>query len=186
MKHGKMTEQFGLWLKKHLETNKKYSVFYDHGSPLEDPSVVVIKGFYGDKVTNRNRLADVDVMVANTDQEVVLLIEIEESEMSPKKLLGDIFSTVMCNKFAVRPENENEYFGVSPKTVLIIAGVVPNQGDQEEELDKIRNIIMPRLQKFSTPKGSLQIDNIKIVTDKDILKTLEKLEKEVTSFFAMS
>ena len=186
MKHGKMTEQFGLWLTEHLKTKDQYSVFYDHGNPLEDPTVVAIKGFFGDRVTNRNRLTDADVMVVNNDKEVVLLIEIEESRMSPKKLLGDIFSTVMCNQFAVRPENENEYFGVSPKTVLIIAGVVPNQGDQEEELDKIRNIIMPRLQKFSTPKGSLQIDNIKIVTDKDISETFEKLEKEVTSFFVMS
>jgi hypothetical protein len=183
MKHGKMTEQFGLWFTQYLQTKDQFSVFYDHGNPQEDSSVVVIKGFFGEKVTNRNRLTDADVMVVNNDREVVLLIEIEESRMSPKKLLGDIFSTVICNQFAVRKENQNEYFRLSTKTVLIIAGIVPNPGDQEDELDKIRNIVMPRLQKVGTPKDMLQIGNIRIVTDKDISKTLERLKKEVTSIF---
>jgi len=116
MKHGKMTEEFGIWLSQYLKTNKEYSVFYDHGNPQENSNVAVIKGFFGDKVTNRNRLTDIDVMVVNNKKEVVLLIEIEESEMSPKKLLGDIFSIVMCNQFAVRTENKNKYFGLSSKT----------------------------------------------------------------------
>ena len=124
-------------------------------------------------------------MVVNNDKEVVLLIEIEESRMSPKKLLGDVFSTMMCNQFAVRTEHENKYFGVSSKTSLIIAGVVPNAPNQGNELNKIRNIVMPRLQKFSAPNDSLQIDKIKIVTEQDISKTLEELKNEVTSIFAM-
>jgi len=91
MKHGEQTKEFGLWLIDHLKKNDEYSVFYDHGNPQEDPTVVVIKGFFGDEVTNRNRLTNVDVMVVKNDKEIVLLIEIEENRMSPKKVLA-IFS----------------------------------------------------------------------------------------------
>ena len=188
MKHGKKTEEFGLWLIQHLEhlkVNDQYSVFYDHGNPQDDPTVVVIKGFFGDEVTNRNRLTDVDVMVVNNDKEIVLLIEIEENRMSPKKVLGDIFSTVMCNQFAVRTGNENKYFGASSKTSLIIAGVIPSFPNQGNELNKIRNIIEPRLQKFKAPNDALQIDQIKIVTETDISKVLEELKNEVRGIFAM-
>ena len=182
MKNGKKTEEIGLWLTQYLKPKNRYSVFYDHGNQLEDQTVVVIKGFFGDKVTNRNRLADVDVMVVNNDNEVILLIEIEESKMSPKKLLGDIFTAMMCNRFAVRIKKENKYFDVSSKTRLIVAGVVPNQGN---ERNKIRDTIMPRLQKFYIPNDALQIDKIKIVTGKDVSETLEELKNEVKSVFTM-
>ncbi|MEI6133221.1 MAG: hypothetical protein WCQ41_10430 [Bacillota bacterium] len=182
MKNGKKTEEFGLWLTQYLKPKSQYPVFYDHGNQQKDQTVVAIKGFFGDKVTNRNRLADVDVMVVNNDNEVILLIEIEESKMSPKNLIGDIFTAMMCNRFAVRIKKENKYFDVSSKTRLIVAGVVPNQGN---ERDIIIDRIMPRLQKFHKPNDTLQIDKIKIVTGKDVSETLEKLKNEVRSVFTM-
>jgi hypothetical protein len=183
-KDGKKTGEFGLWLTRNIRMNSQYCVYYDHGNKQEDPMVVTvaIKGFFGEKITNTNRLADVDVMVVNNDNEVILLIEIEESKISPKKLLGDIFTAVMCNRFAVRIEKENKYFDVSSKTRLIIAGVVPNQ---ENEQNKIRDTIIPRLQKLHILNDALQIDKIKIVTGKDISETLEKLKNEVKSVFTM-
>jgi hypothetical protein len=58
------------------------------------------------------------------------LIEIEETEMSPKKLLGDVFATLMCNWFALKGKNKQKYFRVSPNTKLIVAGVVQKLGDE--------------------------------------------------------
>ena len=42
--------------------------------------------------------------------QVLRLIEIEESNMPPKKLLGDVFATLMCNRFVVKIEKEQKYF----------------------------------------------------------------------------
>jgi hypothetical protein len=181
MKHGELTKGFGLWLTQLLEANNQYSVYYDHGNQEAESNVVIIKGFLGEKVTNANRLTDVDIMVVN-NREVVLLIEIEEGTMSPKKLLGDIFSTVMCNKFAVRIENENRYFDLAAETRLIIAGVTPDQGDG---LSKIEDTVMPHLRKFGFPNDALQSDKIKIVAKTDILKTLVELKNEVRSIFVV-
>ena len=145
--------------------------------------VAAIKGFFDHKVENKNRLTDVDVIVVNNDNdEVILLIEIEESEMSPKKLLGDVFATVMCNRFAVKIENENRNFEVSPRTRLIIAGFVSNRNSMQ---NKISNIIMPRLKRFNLPDDAIQVDKIKIVIGKDISETLEKLKNEMKNLFTM-
>lgn len=182
-KDGKRTGEFGLWLTRYLGRDSQYSVFYDHGIKQEAPNVAAIKGFYGHKVANRNRLADIDVIVVNNDNdEVILLIEIEESEMPPKKLLGDVFATLMCNRFAVRIENEQKYFTLSPESRLIVAGVVTNLGDGR---DKIRNTITPRLRQFDVPDDTIQIDKIKFVFGEDISETIEELKSEMRNVFEM-
>ena len=182
-KDGIRTGEFGFWLTEYLSRNSQYSVFYDHGIKQEAPNVAVIKGFYGHQVTNKNRLADFDVMIVNNDNdEAMLLVEIEESEMQPKKLLGDVFAALMCNRFAVRIENEQKYFGLSSKTQFIVAGVVPNRGDGKY---KIRNIIKPRLQQFDVPDDSIQIDKVKFVFGEDISETIEELKNEIKNIFPM-
>jgi len=110
-KHGKWTGEFGLWLTNYLNTiscYRKHSVFYDHGNKQEHPNVVAIKGFIGNHVTNANRLADVDVLVANDKQEIIVLIEIEESNITPKTLLGDVFASLMCNGYAAPQKLDHE------------------------------------------------------------------------------
>lgn len=182
-KDGKRTGEFGIWLDQYLGLNSQYSVYYDHGNKEKNPNVVAIKGFFGQQVSNKNRLVDTDVMVVSNDSgRVIHLIEIEESEMSSKKLLGDIFATLMCNQFAVRIENEQKYFKVSSETRLIIAGVVQSRGDGE---DKTRNTITPRLRQFDVPVDAIQIDRIKIVSGEDILGTLKKLKNEMRNFFGL-
>ena len=177
---GKWTKEFGSWLAQYLVTSNLYSVYYDHGDKPKNPSVVAVKGFFGDEVRNGNRLADVDVLVASNN-DAILLVEIEESEMPPKKLLGDIFAVAMCNRFAVRINSDNRYFDISSKTHLIVAGLVPNQ---DGEHNKITDIIMPRLQNFVLPTNAIQINRIKIVTGKDISETLERLKAETKSLFS--
>ena len=177
---GKWTKEFGSWLTQYLMTSSSYSVYYDHGDKRENPSVVAIKGFFGDEVRNNNRLADVDVLVTSNN-EAILLVEIEESEMSPKKLLGDIFAAAMCNRFAVKINNDNRYCDISSKTHLIVAGVMPNQ---DNEHNKITDTIMPRLQNFVMPTNAIQINRIRIVTEKSILETLERLKTETRILFS--
>lgn len=180
-KDGIRTGEFGLWLAGYFVKNSQYSIYYDHGDKQGDPNVAAIKGFYGKTVTNKNRLVDTDVIVVNNDNNsIVLLIEIEESEISPKKLLGDVFATLMCNRFAVKVENSQKYFNISPNTRLIVAGVVQKLGDGQEKISKT---ITPRLQQFDVPGDTIQIDKITFVVGEDISGTLEKLEREMINIF---
>jgi hypothetical protein len=185
-KVGKRTGEFGQWLTQSLEKDSQYSVYYDHGDKQRNSNVASIKGFYGheitDEVSNKNRLADIDVIVVNNDNnEALLLIEIEEGEMQPKKLLGDVLAILMCNRLAVRIKNKQRYFGISSKTQLIIAGLVSNRGNGQ---DKIRNIITPRLRQFDVPGDTVQVDKIKFVLGGNISETIEKLENEMKNIFS--
>lgn len=181
---GKMTGEFGGWLFNFIRGNdslQNYSVYFDHGDKEKFPNVAAIKGFYGDQVTNRNRLADIDVMVANDDNEAVLLIEIEETNSSPKKLLGDAFSVMFCNHIAVRAGNEQKYFRVCAQTRLIVAGIVPSQGNRQ---DKIEDMILPRLRQFNVPNDAIQVENVVFVCEDIVSDLLANLKSETKNFLA--
>jgi hypothetical protein len=180
--HGEQTGEFGVWLTDYFNASGHYqdlTVYYDHGDRDEYPNVAAVKGFYGDHVAHRNRLADIDVMVAK-DDEVLLLIEIEESEMSPKKILGDVFAILFCNQVGVRINGKPKDFSISPKTELIVAGIVPRLGDRRE---KIEDVITPRLQQFSVPDDCIQIEKIGFVYGESISELLCKLKCKVESLF---
>lgn len=173
---GEKTGQFGRWLTDALIDNPKYRVYYDHGDPQKSDNVAVIKSFMGEEVTNSNRLADVDVMVYNPDREILLLIEIEESALSPKTLFGDIFANLFSTKFAVRDGGEQRYFSVTPQTHLIIAGFIPRANKENKE--KIEEIQV-RMREFSFPENTISLENVDLVIDDNLETCIRNLKDKV-------
>jgi hypothetical protein len=173
---GEKTGQFGRWLTDALIDNPKYRVYYDHGDPQKSDNVAVIKSFIGEEVTNSNRLADVDVMVYNPDHEILLLIEIEESALSPKTLFGDIFANLFSTRFAVRDGGEQKYFSVTPQTHLIIAGFIPRANKENKE--KIEEIQV-RLREFSFPENTISLENVDLVIDDNLETCIRNLKDKV-------
>lgn len=169
---GQETDVLGQWLTTYVRDTHAlsgYQVFYDHGDSREG-NVVAIKGFYGHEVTNLNRLADVDVMVVSPDQRVVLLVEVEERSSSPKKILGDAVTIMMCNRFAVRQSGMQRYFEVTDKTRLVVSGVMPDQGNR---LDKV---IVPRFRQLPAFADGIDPDNIGFVFRSTIEQTVDRLK----------
>ena len=90
MKHGNQIGQLGRWLEEQFDNEinlPRYQFYYDHGEP-SSPYVGAVKGFFGNKISNANCLADVDLVVVEPNGEAGLLVEIEERKSQPKKLLG--------------------------------------------------------------------------------------------------
>jgi hypothetical protein len=181
MKSGEQTGDFGNCLDNFIkEASSEYSVYYDHGdTKLEN--VGVIQGFVGSQPKRVYTLAEVDVMVVDKEGNIILLIEIEDkSSPSPKKLLGVVFSIVLCDQFAFGVGENKQYFRLNPETKLIIAGFVNPKGRKG---DQIFNVIQPRLNEIGVPKGSIKFENISFVFEKDIETTLEVLKKRVIPIF---
>ena len=177
LKAGEKTGQFGLWLTEYIHeerSEKDYLVYYDHGDPTLHDNVKVIKGFIGEKVKNANRLTDIDVLVANQDKEILLLIEIEESPISPKTLLGDIFASLVSTKFSVWEDSHLE-FPVTNRSRLIIVGFHPNRKRQKNYHDDIRR----RIGEFSVPEDSIRESNIELIIESDLNTSLEKLRQRM-------
>jgi len=169
------TDGFGKWLTSLVATNPAlagYRVFYDHGDSAL-PNVAAIKGFYGTSVTNLNRLADVDVMVVGPDDQVVLLVEIEERECSPKKIIGDAATIGMCNRFAVGRGFLQQYFGVSPTTRLVISGVMPDRGNRIKKIDAV---LGPRFQESPGFEYGVSPSLVDFVFEPDITALLTRLK----------
>lgn len=99
--------------------------------------VAALTGSCGETVSNRNRLADIDLLVANPEQEVILLLEVEGKISSPKKLLGDVFAVLMCNWIAIKQVNQQTYFTISPTARLLIAGSRLSRGRRWHNLSRL-------------------------------------------------
>ena len=172
---GKHTGEFGCWLTQYLAGTNRYHdyiVYYDHGDSQAESNVAVIHGFRGSEVTNVTRLAGVDVMVATPDGDLVLLIEIEESAMSPKKLLGDLMAILMCGGFAVKTDVGHQYFRIGPDTCFIVAGVVSLKGSK---LRKLTEVIAPRLAEFGRLSDAIDPGNVSLLFESDIQTTIATL-----------
>ena len=184
-KHGVETGKFGRWLSRYLEEMpgyQSYCVYYDHGDRLLDPNVVAVKGFSGDIVTNKNRLADVDIIVVKPGGEIAILIEIEESSTTPKKLVGDVFTILMCSRFAVRDGEGQRCFEVTPETKLIVAGV----GNSDRQMKKVREVIAPRLGQFVAPADGIRLRNVRLIIEEDLPAALDKLAESVRELLAQA
>jgi hypothetical protein len=179
MANGVDTGKFGLWLSQyvqHADKLNQYKVFYDHGEKYSDLGAVAIKGFYGEQVTNTNRLADIDLLVADQQGNAKLLIEIEEHQSSPKKIIGDVFAIAMCNRIEVKQAGVRTTFHLTPETVLIVAGIVNPHG---AKLTQASGVIYPRIHSFSAPQDGLQLENVQLMFHSNLKCTIESLKEQV-------
>lgn len=175
-KPGLKTAEFGLWLTEQLKDHPEYQVYYDHGDPEQHDNVAVIKAFLGDRVTRDNKLADVDVLVANQENEILLVIEIEESPISPKTLLGDVFASLLSSRFAVNLDGIQNYFQVTPMTKFFVTGFIPNiKINKPVVINKIQN----RINEIQFTLDSVPAAQIQIVIDNNMEGCLAHLREIV-------
>lgn len=167
MRPGNSTGIFG---KEITEKYKQHIIYYDHGVTSENVNVVACKGFYGDEVKNANRLTDIDLIIADSDGVLKVLIEIEERYCSPKKIIGDIFSIAMCNKIAIR--NGSPDFKITNETILIIGGVVPTKGIRKNKID---NIISERIKIFKREDDGLDLNKVELYFEENIENTFAQI-----------
>ncbi|MBE0411131.1 MAG: hypothetical protein IBX69_15525 [Anaerolineales bacterium] len=175
-KHGQESASFGQWLSDRLRENPRYrhyAVYYDHGDKTIHPNVAAIKGIYGDKVTSSSQLTQVDVMVAKPSGEIIALVEIEERPSSPKKLIGDVFTNLMCSRYAVRVNGEQRYFNITPETILILAGIMNPKGNKFKKLERV---IKPRISDFSSPKDAVGLDQVRFLFRDTIEEVIDELK----------
>jgi hypothetical protein len=177
------TGRLGQWLRGHLDglPNKADLVlFYDHGDRTASLDVAAVHGVCGEKVENLTRLAEIDLLVA-AGSEAILLVEVEERPLAPKKLLGDVLATLMCNQCAVKSGRTHRYFTIGDKTRLIVAGLLPERG---RRLRKIEEIIWPRLSQMKGIPHGLDTANVEFVFRPTLEEALEAVRQRAKDFIA--
>lgn len=182
-KHGPGTGLFGEWLTAYLKNYPKYSryrVYYDHGDPQIHPNVVAITGFYGNTPSRYNMLTQVDVLVINPEGEISLVFEIEERSSAPKKIIGDVFTNLMCNSYSINLSGKTHYFKITPETQLVVAGIVDTHGSKLKQLDEV---IVPRLKAFESPKDSIDEKNARLILKENMDNLIAVLKDTAKTLF---
>jgi hypothetical protein len=180
---GIYTGRFGEWLTKYIQNSTRFRNFpfyFDHGNQQQWPNVAAIKGYYGENLSRQSQLAQVDMMIASPEHEIVLLIEIEENPSSPKKIVGDVFTILMCNHFAVRSQNVQHTFQITPATRFVFAGWAMGEGSK---LDQLYKVISPRIQNFTTPNDGIRSNNVIYILTDQLSSTLVELQKYIETTF---
>lgn len=91
--------------------------------------------FFGDKPHRWNLLSAVDILVGDSQkQEAALIIEIEETGATPKKLLGDIFATALGDAI---PTKDGQRYAITPNTGLWVCFPANPEGHQRERDERL-------------------------------------------------
>jgi hypothetical protein len=131
-KHGELTTEIGKSLK-----FKGYDVFYDHGTASENVGRIVstIEKEYG----REDELSQLDIaIVERISDNVVALIEIEETADRPKTFLGDILGVLFGEHISFKGKE----LRIGDFTTLIVVGLSKAHHGKRNQyiLDKVKKV----------------------------------------------
>ncbi len=168
-KHGantiKIAEKLIEQLKKDSKRYKDVKVYYDHGSSKNDnvcAPTVNIGRRYGNDAT----LGAADIVVVRGSR-VIIAVEIEESGVSPKRIIGDIFSLVLGDRIKIKGKQYSK-----EDLTVIVALPLKDTGKSEKKYDRLER----NLKKFITNFNIINIRKIRILTVSQV-QMVEKTER---------
>jgi hypothetical protein len=115
--HGQMTVKAAEMLVGYYEA-KGYRVFYDHDSTKDN--VGKIASWFGDTYNRESELSQLDIAVVEKGSgKALALIEIEDTNDTPKTFMGDLFGVFLGDHISFRGELD---ILVGEYTTLIVLG----------------------------------------------------------------
>jgi len=169
-KHDEITTAIGSELSKSDELAKLgYSVIFDHGKE-GDKKADVTTSWIGNGTEKDNRLSKIDIAIFEKHvDKPVLLIEIEESGDSPKKIIGAVMATLLAD--GISSTLQPNYPIGKWTTLLVLA-----KGEGETHQKRIRSL-EARINQLA---GGDNINRMKIGTIRLMLfQTPDDLKKTI-------
>jgi hypothetical protein len=180
MKHGELTTDLARYLAIVLEPNW-FEILYDHGDTSQDTTGQIgrIVSWFGPEYKSEARLAFLDIAIVSKETgNAVALIEIEETTVKPKVIIGDVLATLLGDRITFKGERTLD---VGPWTTLIVfvKGMGDSHGERIWYLQEKMNLLKSSL---GTPNAT--IDRIVIQTFQGEVelqsKATELIGKEIT------
>jgi len=165
--HGEITAWLGRQLKEE-SLLRSYSVYYDHGVAGEK-GVCEISSVIGSDLRRENKISEIDIAILDRSERVIFLIEIEESEDNPKKLVVDVITTLLGDKIFI---NGIEKKQIGDWTTLIVFSK-KTEGYHEKRIGDLEKRIGQLISNGET--NGLKIKNIQLALFED----KEKLKDQV-------
>lgn len=148
------------------ERFKDFEVYYDHGESSK-PEVCKPTTYMGRRYGTDATLSEVDIVVTK-GRNVILGIEIEESSVRPKIVLGNIFGIALANKMRIQG---NSY---SVKNItIIIAVTVDGKGRKSAKYKRLEH----HLDRYFKANPSKSLKKVRIIPCliSDLVGRIERL-----------
>jgi hypothetical protein len=168
--------------------SKKFSsrgldVLYAHGQKVTDPEeqLGLIVCWFGSAYERRAFLAFLDIAVVSKDSNRVLaLIEIEEGNATPKKLMADAFTTLIGDHITFKGKRELK---VGRWTRLVILTKATNKSTDSLRLELLQERLNEIKGQLRTGNASVQQVIIGFFQDEQDLETklIHEIEKATVS-----
>ena len=174
MPHGRRTREIAERLQRKLaEDPERYSgvrIFYDHGDSRK-PEVCQPTSYMGQRYGSDATLSGIDIVLTKKGK-VFLVVEVEESAVRPKTVLGDVFGVVLADKIRIkdRPYKLDD-------AVLIIAVVVSGRGRRAEKFARLERHLRKYLSVLNRTAPGTGVKKIRIVSSEpdDLVRRIERL-----------
>jgi len=131
-----------------------WEVLCGHGEPGIDPveSLGKLRAWYSPKYANSSILADLDIAIVqrNTNQ-VVALIEVEETTCKPKVLLGNVLATLMGSQISFQGKR---HLSVGTRTTLIVLAKCPTRA-YKDRIAFLQEQLIPVTAHLMTPNAAI-------------------------------
>lgn len=168
MEHGKFTAELGRKLTARIESadRKELRVFFDHGDSGESMRVVP----YFDDYDLSTTLAFVDIAIVDEDtKSVLVLCEVEEEGVNPKKVIGDCCNILISDSVCIQKKS----YDVSDATFLL--GVkVPERGKSSQKISNLKSRIQDSLR-----EESLRSIKLEFICEPNCRSLINRLETRI-------
>ena len=173
MKHGRRTRRIAENLHDKLQADSRYSgvkLFYDHGDSSKK-EVCQPTSYMGRRYGSDATLSGLDIVLTHKDR-VILVVEVEESEVRPKTVLGDIFGVLLAGKVRIRGRS---YPLVD--TIVVVALASSGQGRKDEKYARLERHISGYVQALRQTKPGTSVKKVRIITAPldDLVRRIERL-----------
>jgi hypothetical protein len=148
------------------ERFKDFEVYYAHGESSK-PDVCQPTTYMGRRYGTDATLSKVDIVVTK-GRNVILGIEIEESEVRPKIVLGDVFGIALADKMCIQG---NSY---SVKNITIIIAVTDDgEGSKSAKYKRLER----HLDRYFKANPSKSLKKVRIIPCpiSDLVRRIERL-----------
>lgn len=154
--HGELTAWIATKISGDLE-QRGYDVLYDHGSKKDNKVVGKIVSWFGGNYNREAELSQLDIaIVKKNSDDVLVLIEIEETTDRPKTLLGDVFGLLMGEH--IRFGGTRDLF-LDRNAVLVILGQSKTKhGDRNRRIQDAAMKVKSELLTANANVGRIIVD----------------------------
>jgi hypothetical protein len=148
---------------------KGIKVFYDHGESGQS-SVWQPTSYMGRRYGSDATLSGIDIVIVRNGK-AFLAVEVEESYVRPKTVLGDVFGIALANRVRIQGRTYPIH-----EALLMVAVVVGSSGRRREKYARLERHIGKYIRALQTSSPRTNIKKVRVITtsQEDLVRRVER------------